>query len=89
MSGKKLYKSRDKKVSGVCGGVAEYFDIDPTIVRVVWGIAGLTTGFGLIAYIVAAVAMDDAPADDIVHDCEYQENTYTADDNDEIKGFKP
>ena len=36
MNGKKLYKSNNKKICGVCAGVAEYFNIDPTIVRLIW-----------------------------------------------------
>ncbi len=37
MEGKKLYKSStDKKIAGVCGGIAEYFNIDPTLVRLAW-----------------------------------------------------
>lgn len=58
---KKLYKSStDKKLCGVCGGIAKYFNIDPTIVRL--GAAVLTVisvGTGLIAYIVAAIVMPD------------------------------
>lgn len=61
---KKLYKSTtDKKICGVCGGIAKYFDIDPTIVRL--GAAVLTVisvGTGLVAYIVAAIVMPDEPA---------------------------
>lgn len=60
---KKLYKSStDKKICGVCGGIAKYFDIDPTIVRL--GAAVLTVisvGTGLIAYIVAAIVMPEEP----------------------------
>lgn len=60
---KKLYKSStDKKLCGVCGGIAKYFNIDPTIVRL--GAAVLTVisvGTGLIAYIVAAIVMPDEP----------------------------
>lgn len=52
---KKIYKVEEgKKVFGVCGGVAEYFDIDPVIIRVIWGIAILAYGTGLIAYLVCA-----------------------------------
>ena len=36
MTEKRLYKSADKKISGVCGGIAEYFGIDPAIVRIIW-----------------------------------------------------
>ena len=55
---KKMYLSEtDKKISGVCGGIAEFFDIDSTLVRLAWVILSLfTTGFpGLIAYIIAAL----------------------------------
>ena len=55
---KKMYLSEtDKKVSGVCGGIAEFFDIDSTLIRLIWVILSLfTTGFpGLIAYIIAAL----------------------------------
>ena len=52
---KRLYKSRnDKMLDGVCGGIAEYFDIDPTLVRLVWAVFG-ATGCGILAYIIAAV----------------------------------
>ena len=60
---KKLYKSRDKKISGVCGGIAEYFDIDPTIVRLIWVAFVLGGGSGILAYIIAAIVMDDYPYD--------------------------
>ena len=52
---KKIYKvENDRKICGVCGGLAEYFNIDPVIIRVVWGILGLAYGTGIIAYIVCA-----------------------------------
>jgi len=52
---KKLYKSNSNKmVCGVCGGLAEYFGIDATIIRLVWALVG-ATGTGIIAYFVAAV----------------------------------
>lgn len=57
---KKLYKSDNKMVCGVCAGIAEYFNIDPTLVRlltVFFMFAGV--GSGLIAYIVAAVIIPD------------------------------
>ena len=58
---KKLYKSNDKKICGVCGGIAEYFDIDPTIVRILWVIFTVSGGAGLFAYFVAALIMNDNP----------------------------
>ena len=60
---KRLYKSStDKKISGVCGGIAEYFNIDATVVRLIWAISAFfSAGTSLIAYIIAAVVMHDAP----------------------------
>lgn len=56
----RLYRSRtERMVSGVCGGLAEYFDIDPTIVRVVYAVATVLTGFlpGILLYLVMALVM--------------------------------
>ena len=59
---KKLYKSvKDRKLTGVCGGIAEYFDIDSNIVRIVWLILVLCAGTGLLAYIICAIILDDNP----------------------------
>ncbi|MBP3710100.1 MAG: PspC domain-containing protein [Treponema sp.] len=59
---KKLYKSNDKKLGGVCSGIAEYFDIDPTIVRLIWAIVTLASlGTGIIAYILCAFILPDPP----------------------------
>ena len=56
MSGKKLYKSdTNRMICGVCGGVGEYFNIDPTIVRLLFVFFGLTAAAGIIAYIIAAI----------------------------------
>ncbi len=58
MENKKLHKStNDKKICGVCAGVADYFGIDPTIVRVIWGVVSLAYGVGLIAYLVCACVL--------------------------------
>ena len=57
---KRLYKSStDKKVCGVCGGIANYFDVDPSVIRLIWVIFTLAGGSGLIAYIIAAIIMPD------------------------------
>lgn len=57
---KRLYKSStDKKVCGVCGGIANYFDVDPTVIRLIWVIFTLVGGSGLIAYIIASIIMPD------------------------------
>ena len=50
---KRLYRSkRDVMICGVCGGIAEYFDIDPTIVRVIWAVLAFCYGTGVLAYII-------------------------------------
>ena len=59
---KKLYKSvKDRKLTGVCGGLAEYFDIDSNIVRIMWLILVLCAGTGLLAYIICAIVLDNNP----------------------------
>ncbi len=59
---KRLYKSNtDKKLDGVCAGIAEYFDVDPTIIRLVWALAVLFAGTGILAYIVAAIVLPRNP----------------------------
>lgn len=58
---KKLYKSNNKMIDGVCAGVAEYFNIDPTVVRVVWVIFSCMGGSGILAYIIAALVMPKNP----------------------------
>lgn len=62
MNEKKLYNSStDKKLAGVCGGIAEYFNIDSTLVRLGWVLFSLLGGSGLLAYIIAALIMPDRP----------------------------
>ena len=60
MPDKKLMKSKDKKLCGVCGGIAEYFDMDPTVVRIIWLVMVLCCGTGVLAYIIAALLMPKA-----------------------------
>lgn len=55
---KKLTRSsKDKKICGVCGGIAEYFDIDSTIVRLIWVLTTCFFGIGILAYFLAALVM--------------------------------
>ena len=55
---KKLYKSvTDKKVSGVCGGIAEYFEMDSTLIRLAWIVFICLGGSGILGYIIAAIVM--------------------------------
>lgn len=53
---KKLYRSiADKKFCGVCGGLGEYFEVDSTLIRLLWVIFTFMGGAGLLAYIVCAI----------------------------------
>ena len=59
---KKLYKSnQNKMLDGVCGGIAEYFGIDPTVVRLIWALFSLMGGCGILAYIIAAIISPRTP----------------------------
>ena len=58
MMKKRLYKSAtDKKLCGVCAGIAEYFELDPTVIRLAWVVFTLLGGAGVIGYIIAAIVM--------------------------------
>ena len=60
---KKLMRSStDKKIAGVCAGLADYFDMDPTVIRVLWLLAVLCFGTGLFAYIILWIVLPLAPA---------------------------
>lgn len=61
---KKLYKSKnDKMLSGVCGGIAQYFNCDATLIRLIWALVSLfSAGFpGLLLYIVCAIIIPEEP----------------------------
>ena len=75
MSKKRFYKSTaDKKLCGVCAGIAEYFEIDPTIIRIIYAVISLcTSGFpGLLIYVILAIVLpkDTDVLDSYVHDPE-------------------
>lgn len=56
MTSKRLYKSKkDKMIFGVCGGIAEYLHMDPSLVRLLWILAGCIFGSGILAYIIVAI----------------------------------
>ena len=55
---KKLHKSNNRMICGVCAGLAEYLGIDPTVVRLIWAALGLT-GTGILLYIIAALVMPE------------------------------
>lgn len=62
MEKKKLYKSqKDKKICGVCAGIANYFSLDPTVVRLALVAFCLLGGSGILAYIICAIVMPDEP----------------------------
>ena len=57
---KRLYKSRNNKmICGVCAGNADYFNIDPSIVRVLWAVLALAAGTGVLAYIACAIILPE------------------------------
>lgn len=57
---KKLTKcTSNKMICGVCSGVAKYFDVDPTIIRLLWTLFALCGGTGVIAYIICAIIMPE------------------------------
>jgi phage shock protein C len=58
---KRLYRSnKNKMLAGVCGGIAEYFNVDPTLIRLAWVLFACVGGSGLIAYIVCAIVVPRA-----------------------------
>ena len=60
---KKLYRSAtDKKLAGVCAGIAMYFSLDATLIRLIWAIAILCAGTGLLAYIICAIIIPEEPS---------------------------
>jgi phage shock protein PspC (stress-responsive transcriptional regulator) len=60
-SPKKLYRSKNRWLAGVCGGIAEYLNLDPIIIRVLWVIFSLLYGVGVLAYIVAWLLIPKNP----------------------------
>ncbi len=81
----RIYKSsRDKVFAGVCGGVAEFLNIDPVIVRLIWVLATLAYGAGLIFYIIAAIIM---PKDDFETGRVYKEDDYDSEKGKMILGI--
>jgi phage shock protein C len=59
---KKLYRSRrNRMLGGVCGGIAEYFNIDPTLVRLIWVLSTIGLGFGIWGYLLAWLIIPNSP----------------------------
>jgi phage shock protein PspC (stress-responsive transcriptional regulator) len=63
LKGKKLYRSKSQKMlGGVCGGIAEYFDMDVSIVRILWAIITIASiGFGILVYILMVIIFPESP----------------------------
>lgn len=72
---KRLYKSTDKKIDGVCAGIAEYFGIDPTIVRVIYALVTLFSAGvgGIVVYAILAFVMPRRPFPDYQYN-EFDQN---------------
>jgi phage shock protein C len=61
---KRLYRSRkERMIGGVCGGIGEYFNIDPTLVRLLFVVFALTGGSGVLAYLVFLIVVPEEPFD--------------------------
>lgn len=58
---KKLYLSNDRKLGGVCGGIAEYFGVDSTIVRIIWVLLFFAYGLGLFSYFICWLIIPKSP----------------------------
>ncbi len=64
MESKRLYKSRSNRmVCGVCGGIAEYLKLDPTVIRLLFALFCFLGGSGILVYIIAAIIIPEEPID--------------------------
>lgn len=78
---KRLYKSNEKVLFGVCGGIANYFNIDPVIVRLALIVLTAIWGTGLLCYIIAALIIPNAPLNE--YEREVYERTQSTNENDD------
>lgn len=59
---KRLYRSRaDRRLAGVCGGIADYLAVDPTIIRIIWVLFAIAGGPGVVLYIILAAIIPEEP----------------------------
>ncbi len=59
---KRLYRSKTNRIlGGICGGIAEYLDVDPTIIRLIWVLITLVYGVGILAYLIAWLIIPEKP----------------------------
>jgi phage shock protein PspC (stress-responsive transcriptional regulator) len=82
---RKLYKNTDnKKIAGVCQGVAEYFDIDPTIVRIVWFVFTWLYGIGVMLYILMWILLPEkSEVAEVLSKSDMKDDFYNGDDDDD------
>lgn len=60
---KRLYRSRkDRVLGGVCAGIANYFNLDPVLIRVLWAVGFFAAGIGFLTYIIAWIIMPEDPS---------------------------
>lgn len=80
---RKLYKNTDnKKIAGVCQGVAEYFDIDPTIVRIVWFVFSWFYGIGIMLYVLLWIMLPEkSEVAEVLNKNEMKDDFYKDDDD--------
>jgi phage shock protein C len=63
METKRLFRSRQTRVlGGVCGGLGNYLNIDPVLIRVIWAVLIFAVGLGFLAYIIAWIIIPEEPA---------------------------
>ncbi len=83
---KQLYRSRNNKViAGVCGGVAEYFEVDPTIVRIAWLLLAFPGGIGFLAYLVCWIVMPEKSSNTVVSADSYESEHQNHEDKEKNK----
>lgn len=59
---KRLYRSREeRRIAGVCGGIAEYLSVDPTLVRIFWALFAVAGGPGVLLYVIMAAVVPEEP----------------------------
>ncbi len=89
MNGKRIYKSEhNKRIAGVCGGIADYFGINPTIVRIIWFVFTSFYGIGVALYIICSLVM---PSESAVMSQMREESEVTIDSSDRTTtyGYDP
>jgi phage shock protein C len=85
---KRLYRSKTKRtLSGVCGGLEDYFDIDVTIIRLVWVLISIMSGIfpGIVAYVIAVFIIPEEPAGYYRNDMNQDNADYKINKEDENK----